>query len=145
MTLSAARLDADQITGLSGLDYVTALAEGRALPPPMNDVIPFELLPPASGEVRLRARPEARFHNPMGIVHGGWLMTLDPGEICPTHETSVKFLRPVTTASGPIHVIGRILSRGRNLIALEGKAESGGGVLHAHGTSSCVILRKSLR
>ncbi len=153
--MNAASLGATEIARLTGLEYVTALAEGRALPPPMNDVIPFELLRPVAGEVQLRAIPEARFHNPMGIVHGGWLMTLldsvmglaglttlDPGEICPTHETAVKFFRPVTMGNGPVLLTGRVLSRGRNIIALEGRAESGDGKLHGHGTSTCVVVRQ---
>ncbi len=144
-----------EAAGLDGLRHVTALAEGRVPPPPMNDVIPFTLLPPIHGQVQLRAMPEARFHNPMGILHGGWLMTLldsamglaglstlGPGEICPTHETAVKFLRPVQVASGPVLVTGRVLSRGRTLIALEGRAEAADGTLLAHGTSSCVVLRR---
>lgn len=141
---------------LTGLEYVAALADGRVSPPPMNDVIPFDLLAPTQGEVTLRAIPEARFHNPMGIVHGGWLMTLldsvmglaglttlAAGEICPTHETSVKFFRPVTVGSGPVLVTGRVLSRGGTLIALEGRAEGADGKLYAHGTSTCVVVRKT--
>jgi uncharacterized protein (TIGR00369 family) len=137
-----------------GLEVVTALSQGRVPAPPINDIIPFQLKPPVRGEVRLTATPEARFHNPMGIVHGGWLMalldsamglagltTLAAGEICPTHETAVKFLRPVTVASGLILVTGRVLSRGRTIIALEGRAEGPDGVLHAHATSTCIILR----
>ncbi len=123
MNVYAAPLKASDIDHLNGLEYVTALSERRALPPPMNDVIPFDLLEPVPGEVKLRALPEARGHDPMDIVHGGWLMTLldsvmglaglttlAPGEIRPTHETAVKFLRPITVASGPILVTGRVLS-----------------------------------
>ena len=52
---------------------------------------------PPQGRVELCAVPETRFLNPMGIVHGGWAMTmldsamglsalttLKPGEICPS-------------------------------------------------------------
>lgn len=144
------------VSGLSGLAYVTALSEGVIALPPMNDVMPFELLPPVFGEVRLRAMPESRFLNPMGIVHGGWLMTLldsamglagvttlQPGEICPTHETAVKFLRPVSAASGPVTVTGRVLSRGQRIIVLEGRAEGADGKMHAHGTSTCIVVQAS--
>ncbi len=139
---------------LSGLDRVAALAAGDLPSPPINDLMPFELLPPSVGEVKLRAMPEARFHNPMGIVHGGWLMTLldsamglaglttlEAGEICPAHETAVKFLRPVSVTGGAVLVTGRVISKGRNIIALDGRAETADGKLLAHGTSTCVILR----
>ncbi|WP_408595096.1 PaaI family thioesterase (plasmid) [Paracoccus marcusii] len=138
--------------GLSGLDRVRALADGQLPPPPMMDVIPFTLLPPERGIVTLTAIPEARFHNPMGFVHGGWLLTLldsamglagltclEAGTICPTHETAVKFLRPVRVTTGPIRVTGCVLGSGRSVITLDGTAEAADGTLVAHGTSTCIV------
>jgi hypothetical protein len=91
------RLDPTSLSTLSGLEIVNGLADGRLPRPPMAETLPFTLYPPsASGRVELCAVPETRFLNPMGIVHGGWAMTmldsamglsalttLSPGEICP--------------------------------------------------------------
>jgi len=145
-----------RIADLSGFEIVSALAAGRMPPPPMAQILPFTLLPPDMGRVELIALPEARFLNPAQTLHGGWIMTLldtamalaaqttlPPGEICPSHETSAKFLRPITVQSGRMHIHGHVLSRGRTVITLEGRIEDDSGRLHAHGTSTCLILRRS--
>ncbi|MGO4853684.1 PaaI family thioesterase [Phaeovulum sp. W22_SRMD_FR3] len=141
-----------QLIGLSGLEWVAGLAEGRIARPPMAETLPFTLLPPEAGLVRLMATPEARFYNLTMTVHGGWSLTmldtamslaaqttLQPGETCPSHETSAKFLRPITAGSGALTITGRVVSRGRTVITLDGKVEDAEGRLFAHGTSTCLI------
>ena len=138
------RLDPASSSTLSGLEIVNGLADGRLPRPPMAETLPFTVLPPSAGRVELRAVPETRFLNPMGIVHGGWAMTmldsamglsalttLDPGEICPSHETSVKFVRPIFADGRTLHVIGTVISRGRTVITAEGRIEDDGGRLYA--------------
>ena len=88
----------------------------------------------------------------MGIIHGGWAMTmldsamglsalttLSPGEICPSHETSVKFVRPTLAEGRALHVIGTVISRDRTVITAEGRIEDGAGKLYARGISTCLI------
>lgn len=138
----------------TGLEFVKGLAEGRLARPPMAELLPFSLLPPLEGVVVLSALPEQRFLNTLNTVHGGWSMTmldtamalaahttLGPGEWCPTHETSVKFVRPTMSDSGELRITGRVISRSRTVITLEGRIESADGRLHAHGSSTCMILR----
>ena len=153
------RLDPASLSTLSGLEIVNGLADGRLPYPPMAETLPFTLYPPsAGGRVELCAVPETRFLNPMGIVHGGWAMTmldsamglsalttLSPGEICPSYETSVKFVRPILADGRSLHVIGTVISRGRTVITAEGRIEDGDGKLYAHGTSTCLIARIGAR
>jgi uncharacterized protein (TIGR00369 family) len=121
----------------------------------MAETFPFTLLPPEEGKVRLQATPEPRFCNLTNTVHGGWIMTmldtvmalaaqttLSPGEICPSHETTAKFVRPIFVDSGEMRVIGHVVSRGRTVITLEGRIEDAQGRLHAHGTSTCLIVSR---
>jgi uncharacterized protein (TIGR00369 family) len=68
--------------------------------------------------------------------------TLAPGELCPTHETTVKFVRPIFAGCGELRITGGVISRGRTIITLEGKVESLEGKLYAHGTSTCLITRR---
>ena len=68
--------------------------------------------------------------------------TLSLGEICPSHETNVKFVRPISIDSGVLHIIGHVVSRGRTVITLEGRIEDTQGRLHAHGTSTCLVMRR---
>ncbi len=141
-------------TLMNGLEFVTALSQGTLPRPPMADLLPFTLLPPEDGHVELLAKPEARFLNMMKTVHGGWIMTmldtsmslaaqttLTPGEICPSQETSVKFIRPISADCDELRVTGKVISRSRTVITLEGRIESLQGKLHAHGTSTCLIVR----
>lgn len=142
-----------ELRGYSGLELVAGLAAGSIRPPPMAETLPFTLLPPEEGKVRLLATPEPRFCNLTNTVHGGWIMTmldtamalaaqttLSPGETCPSHETTAKFVRPIFVDSGVMHVIGRVVSRGRTVITLEGRIEDAQGRLHAHGTSTCLVV-----
>jgi hypothetical protein len=87
----------------SGLELVAGLADGSIRRPSMAETLPFDLLPPEEGKVRLLATPEPRFCNLTNTVHGGWIMTmldtamalaaqttLSPGETCPSHEPTAN-------------------------------------------------------
>lgn len=80
----------------------------------------------------------------MKTVHGGWIMamfdtsmslaaqtTLMPGEVCPSQESSVKFIRPISAGCGELRISGKVISRGRTVITLEGRIDSPQGKLHA--------------
>lgn len=138
---------------LSGLDIAKGLATGRIPRPPMQEIMPFTPGALESGYVEIFAQPEERFYNPMNIVHGGWMMTmldtamgitalttLNPGETYSSYETSVKFLRPLTSSNNNVRIVGRVINRGRTLIALEGSIILSNGKTCAHGTSTCAVL-----
>lgn len=142
-----------EMAGWSGLELVARLADGSVHRPPMAETLPFTLLPPEEGKVRLLATPESRFCNLTNTVHGGWIMTmldtvmalaaqttLAPGESCPSQETTAKFVRPILADSGEMHAFGPVVSRGRTVITLEGRIEDANGRLHAHGTSTCLVV-----
>ena len=145
-----------ELAGCSGLELVARLADGSIRRPPMAETLPFTLLPPEEGKVGLLATPEPRFCNLTNTLHGGWIMTvldtamalaaqttLSPGETCPSHETTAKFVRPISADSGVMHVTGQVVSRGRTVITLEGRIEDAKGRLHAHGTSTCLIVSRT--
>ena len=111
--------------------------------------------PISASRIQLAQLMQPEHANNLGNVHGGWIMTmldtamalaaqttLSPGETCPSHETSAKFVRPISIDSGAMHVIGRVVSRGRTVITLEGRIEDAEGRLHAHGTSTCLVVRR---
>lgn len=103
--------------------------------------------------MRLAATPELRVLNLIRTVHGRWIITmldtamalaahttLAPGEHCPSHETTARFVRPVGDSSGELRVSGLMVARGRTVITLEGRVEDAQGRLYAHGTSTCIIV-----
>ncbi|MGR3372504.1 PaaI family thioesterase [Pseudooceanicola nanhaiensis] len=90
--------------------------------------------------------------NPMGLVHGGWVMTLldsalgcavhttlAPGETYVSLDTDVKFVKPITPATGEVTVTARIQTRGRQVGTSEGRAVDAQGRILALGTSSCLV------
>lgn len=135
----------------SGLDDAAGVAGGLHTGPPVGDLLPFTLLTREAGIVTLKAFPEKRFLNTLGTVHGGWSMTmldlavdlaaytlLQPEEWCLTHETAVKFIRPIVAGCGELRISGRLIARSRRIVTLEGKIDSTIGQVHAHDTSTCV-------
>jgi len=154
--MNAPAYPAIDISKLSGFEVVQGLSEGRLKPPAMREVIPFDLMAPEKGRVVLRATPAPKFYNPTQTVHGGWSMTLldtvmylaaqtllPAGATCPTHETTAKFLKPITAETGELTIIGTVLSAGRTMIALDGRIEDGAGRLLVHGTSSCFVRERA--
>src|SRR5690606_16274458 len=130
---------------------VEAIATGREPLSPMLQVMGVRYHAWSEGHVEIRATPQARFYNFMGMVHGGWaltlldtstgmasLTTLLPWEFAPTLETSAKFVRPIVEGAGELRVFGDVVSRGRRVVTLEGRIEDASGKLYAHGTSSCL-------
>lgn len=108
-----ATVSVSELAGCSGLELVARLVGGSIRRPPMAETLPFTLLPPEEGKVGLLATPEPRFCNLTNTVHGGWIMTmldtvmalaaqttLSPGETCPSHETTAKFVRPISRVAG---------------------------------------------
>jgi uncharacterized protein (TIGR00369 family) len=72
-----------------------------------------------------QGRPSARFLNPLGTIHGGWISTmLDSAVGCAIHTTlpagkgystvelKVSFLRPLTPAIRLVRAEGRVLNTG---------------------------------
>lgn len=138
---------------LSGLEYLQGVASGNIARAPMAELLPFDLCPPEIGVVRAIATPEKQHYNTLGIVHGGWALTmldtamgmaarttLKPREVAPSHETSVKFLRAMTTEAGPFTITGTVVTRGRTVISLVGQIEDSSGKIYAHGTSTCLVV-----
>jgi uncharacterized protein (TIGR00369 family) len=119
---SGAALSITEFAGSSGFELVAGLADGSNRRPSMAETLPFTLLAPEEGKVELMATPEPRFCNLTNTVHGGWIMTmldtamslaaqttLSPCEICPSHETTAKFVRPIFADSGEMRVVGRVV------------------------------------
>jgi uncharacterized protein (TIGR00369 family) len=99
--------------------------------------------------------PGEYLYNPIGVVHGGFAMTLlDSAMGCAVHttlavgegytslETSVNFVRPITRATGPVRCEGKVLHRGGRIATAEGRLTSQKtGKLLAHGTTTCLVMR----
>ena len=137
----------------TGLELLQAMASGELPPPPVMHLIGMAGMDVEEGSVTVHLMPQEFHYNPLGSVHGGVLSTLlDTAAACSVHSTlpagvgytsqdlNVKFLRPVTVASGRITCRGTVLQRGRRTALAEARMTDEQGRLIAHATSSCLIF-----
>ena len=137
----------------SGLELLRAMASGELPPPPVMHLIDMAGMEVEEGSVTFYLEPQEFHYNPLGSVHGGVLSTLlDTAAACSVHSTlpagvgytsmdlNVKFLRPVTIASGRLTCTGTVLQRGRRTALAEAKLLDAQGRLVAHATSSCLLF-----
>jgi uncharacterized protein (TIGR00369 family) len=141
--------------GLSGLDYLKAVFGGKLPPPPIAATLDFAGAEVEEGRAVFVGRPGEFHYNPIGVIHGGFAMTiLDSAMGCAVHstlaagegytslETSVNFVRPITLETGRVRCEGKILHRGGRVATAEGKLiAEGTGKLLAHGTTTCLIFQ----
>jgi uncharacterized protein (TIGR00369 family) len=139
--------------GMSGADFFAAIGAGEIPPPPLMQALDFDGVSFGEGTATFRLTPREFHYNPIGTVHGGVFATmLDSACGCAVHTTlpagvfytsldlSVKFLRPVTVATGPIKAEGTVVHRGRRTALAEARITDEAGKLYVTATSSCMIL-----
>jgi uncharacterized protein (TIGR00369 family) len=145
--------DLTRLAGLDGLAQLQAMVAGEMPRPPIMDTLDFEDFRPEGGRVVVTMRAQEFHYNPLGTVHGGVLSALlDTAAACSVHSTlapgegytsldlTVKFLRPVTVASGLLTCEGSVIQRGRRTALAQAHLTDEAGKLVAHATSSCMIF-----
>jgi len=138
---------------MSGRELLQGMIEGRLPAPPITQGLTFWLTEVGEGTAVFEGEPGVQHLNPMGIVHGGWTMTLiDSAAGCAAHtllpagvgyttlETKVNFSRAIRADSGRVRAEGRVVSKGRQVISAEAYVRAGDGKLLAHGTSTLLVL-----
>lgn len=138
----------------SGLELMEMLLDGRLAMAPIAGTLAFRLVEAARGRVAFEGRPGAFLYNLHGTVHGGWaaalldsamgcavLSVLPRGASHTTTELSIRYLRPMTEATGPVRAEGVVVHAGRRLATAEGRLVGiEDGRLYAHGATSCMVL-----
>jgi uncharacterized protein (TIGR00369 family) len=139
---------------MSGLEFMQAVGSGRLPPPPIMSTIGITGVEVEEGKAVFRGEAGEYLYNPIGVVHGGFAMTiLDSALGCAVHttlavgerytslETKVNFVRPITADTGPVRCEAVVVYRGGRVATSEGKlfAEKSGKLL-AHGTSTCMVI-----
>ena len=138
---------------MSGREFLEAIIDGRLPAPPMARTLSFWLVEIGDGFAVFEGDAGEHLLNPLGVVHGGWALTLiDSATGCAgqtvlpagvsytTVETKANFSRPITKDTGRVRAEGRVVSRGRRIISCEGRIVDAGGRLLAHGTSTLMVL-----
>ena len=140
---------------LSGLDFLTAVAEKRIPGAPIGGLMEFGLTSVQDGEVVFTCLPDESAYNPIGVVHGGLVCTLlDSVTACAVHSTlekgtgytsldiSVSYLRPVTKDSGLLTARGWVTRRGRRAAFSEGEVTTPDGKVVATAKSTCLVFSR---
>jgi uncharacterized protein (TIGR00369 family) len=141
---------------MSGLEHLEAIRDGRLPPPPIAELMGFDLVEVGVGRATFSIEPGERHYNPIGVVHGGLAATLldsamscavqtmlDPGVAYTTVGLNTSFVRPMTIDTGQVLCEGTVVHAGSRVATAEGRLFSvRTGKLIAHGTCACVILRE---
>jgi uncharacterized protein (TIGR00369 family) len=138
---------------MSGLEFLQALVAGRLPPPPIAQLLGFRLVDVAPGHAVFECTPGEQHYNPIGVVHGGLAMTLlDSAMGCcvqskmpagtgyTTLEAKTNLVRAITSATGTVRAIGRLIHAGSRIATAEGRIEDAAGKLYAHATTTCIVL-----
>ena len=143
--------------GKTGLEILREIFEGRLPAPPIANLMGFTGVSADQGKVVFEGEPGEYLYNPIGVVHGGFAMTLlDSAMGCAVHSTlgvgeryttlevKTNFVRPITLDTGRVRCEGSVLHRGGSVATAEGKVFAiGSGKLLAHGTTTCLIARSA--
>ena len=139
---------------MSGLEYIRAIFEGKLPPPPIAQTMGFVGAEAEEGRAVFVSEAGEFLYNPIGVVHGGFAMTLldsalgcaiqttlARGEGYTTLETKVNFVRAINAETGRVRCEATVIHRGRQVATAEGRlVQEGTGKLLAHGTTTCLIV-----
>jgi uncharacterized protein (TIGR00369 family) len=140
--------------GKTGLELLREIGDGHLPPPPIAVLMGFTGTLFEEGRAIFEGEPAEYLYNPIGVVHGGYAMTLldsamgcavqstlGAGERYTTLEVKTNFVRPITLDTGRVRSEGVVLHRGSTIATAEGKLTAiDSGKLLAHGTTTCLIV-----
>lgn len=140
--------------GKTGLELLKEISEGRLPPAPIAQTMGFKGVEFGEGRAVFEGEPGEYLYNPIGVVHGGFAMTiLDSAMGCAVHSTLVagdryttlevktNFVRPITLETGRVRCEGTVVHRGATIATAEGKLTAvASGKLLAHGSTTCLIV-----
>jgi uncharacterized protein (TIGR00369 family) len=145
--------DPAEVRQMSGREFLQAIIDGRLPAPAIAKTMSFWLAEIGDGFAAFEGDAGPHLLNPLGIVHGGWALTLiDSAAGCAAHtlvptgssyttiETKANFSRAITKDTGRVRAEGRAVSRGRRIISCEARVVDATGRLLAHGTSTLMVL-----
>jgi len=138
---------------MPGLDYLRAMIAGEIPPPPIIALMDMELVSAEPGVVTFSCEPNESHYNPIGTVHGGFVCTvLDSVAGCAVHSTlpvgmgytsleiKVNYLRAVSTTTGPLTAVGKVVKPGSRVAFAEATVTDAEGRLVATATSTLLVF-----
>jgi uncharacterized protein (TIGR00369 family) len=140
--------------GMSGIDYIRAIASGEIPPPPIAVTLNMSIAEVDHGRAAFEGEPGEEHYNPIGVVHGGYAATLlDSALGCAVHTTlaageayttltlETKFVRAITSANTRVRAEAEVVHRGRRHATAEARlTDAGTTKLLGHATTTCLIF-----
>jgi uncharacterized protein (TIGR00369 family) len=139
---------------MSGLEALRALIRGEVPAPPIADLMGFTLVEADEGVAVFEGTPAEYHYNPIGVVHGGFALTMmDSALGCAIHSTlpagvgytttdvQVRFIRGITKDTGVVRAAATAIHVGRSTGIAEARLTDTKGNLLAFGTTACAIFR----
>jgi uncharacterized protein (TIGR00369 family) len=138
---------------MAGLDFLRAMRDGRLPHPPICALLGYRLTEVEPGLAVFEITAGERHYNPIGVVHGGIAMTLldsamgcavqtqmPAGGAYTTLEAKTNLVRAITSETGPLRAIGKVVHAGKRVATAEARLEDPSGKLYAHASSTCIVL-----
>jgi len=139
---------------LSGLDALRAMIDGKLPGPPIASLMNMRLVEVGEGRAVFEADPGEEHYNPVGVVHGGFALTLlDSALGCAIHTTlpvgaiygtidvHARLVRAITKDTGTVRCEATVVNVSRTLGTSEARLTDRAGNLLATGTTACAIRR----
>jgi uncharacterized protein (TIGR00369 family) len=139
---------------VDGLTFFREIMAGRLPRPPIMATLGLDAVCFEPGKAVFEFTPAEYHYNPIGSVHGGVYATLcDSACGCAVHtllpagayytslDLQVRFIRPITSASGLLTCEGTVENIGGRTALATARLTSADGKLFAHATSTCLIFR----
>jgi uncharacterized protein (TIGR00369 family) len=138
---------------MAGLEFLRAMRDGRLPHPPICALLGYYLTEVEPGHAVFEITAGERHYNPIGVVHGGIAMTvLDSAMGCAvqtkmpagggytTLEAKTNLVRAITSETGRLRAIGKVVHAGKRVATAEARLEDPSGKLYAHASSTCIVL-----
>ena len=135
--------------GLSGMDAMLALRDGRLPPPPFVKLMGFTMAVVEPGRIVMELEPREDLENTIGLLHGATAAALldtamgcaistrlEAGQGSVTLDLKLTYLRALSVRSGTITAEGKLIKLGRQNSYVEGFVRDGKGDLAVHATAT---------
>jgi uncharacterized protein (TIGR00369 family) len=138
---------------MAGIDFLRAMRDGKLPHPPICALLGYRLTEVEPGHAVFEISAAEQHYNPIGVVHGGIAMTLlDSAMGCAvqtrmpagggytTLEAKTNLVRAISSSTGKLRAIGKVVHVGKRIATAEGRFEDSDGKLYAHASTTCIVL-----
>ena len=138
---------------MAGLDYVQAMIDGSLPPPPVGQLMRFDIVSAEPSRVVFTCEPDESAYNPIGAVHGGLVCTLldsvaalalqsrlPQGRGCTSVEIKVNYVKAIRLGGGLLTATGTVVKAGSRIAFTEGVVSDASGTVVATASSTLAVF-----